>query len=348
MAQTKIVLADYDSSYLLILERVFVREYRFTAEIVLLSEKGALEQYFAEPKSIDILVINEKYYDQTFSRHNVTHLFILTEEEPDRESGLFTNMIYKYTGGKTILDNVISRSGISHSTNLRSGVAKVIMVYSPVGGVGQTTLAAGICALLARNFRRVLFVGIDGLQTFGCIVRDGSRLAAGIENTLRQKSKYAYEKIKPMILSELYDIIPPFSSSLPSLGVTQDHLLFLIDTIKNSGDYDFIVVDGGADFTEDMTRIMAFADQVLLITAQDRNSLYKLHCLLDNIDYSDTSKFILACNKYRSDEKNHLTSAAGRLYPHTELIEYDGQITLSNIDYLAGLRSMQRLGQFFI
>lgn len=348
MAQTKIVLADYDSSYLLILERVFVREYKFTAEIVLLSNEEALGQYFAEPKSIDILVINEKYYDRTFARHNVAHLFILTEEDPSQENEAFGNMIYKYTGGKTLLDNVISRSGISHMTNLHSGVAKVIMVYSPVGGVGQTTLASGICTLVARNFRRALFVGIDGLQTFGYILKGGSRLMPGVERTLQQESRYAYEKIKPMIVAELYDTVPPFPASLASLGVTHDHMLRLIEIIKNSGDYDYIVIDGGSDFTEATTRMMAFADQVFLVAAQDDYSVYKLNCLLNNIDCSDKNRFALLCNKYRKDEENHLIGGGSRQYPPTEFIEYDKQIGLGNRDYIANMKSMQKLGQLFL
>lgn len=350
MAQTKIVLADYEPDYLSTLERIFVREYQFTAEIVLLPNEDALKRYFEEPKTIDILLINEKLYDQSFARHNVGHLFILTEEEPDAETAgeLYNNMLYKYTGSKTIIDSVISRSGISHATNLRSGVAKVLMVFSPVGGAGQTTLAAGICTLISRNFRRVLFVGMDNLQTFGYILKNGQQLQAGAEKALQQKSKYAYQVIQPMIASELYDILPPFPSALAALGIAPEQLMFLIDIIKNSGDYDYIVVDGGSDFTESTTKMMAYADQVLMVTAQDENAVYKLHCLLGNIDCSDANRFVLVCNQYRPAEENYLADTGGWQYPHTEFIEYDPQITPKNGEYLAGLQSMQKLGQFFL
>lgn len=350
MAQTKIVLADPDPSYLATLERVFVREYRFTAEIVLLPSEDALKRFFAEPKTIDILLINETQYDQSFVRHNVGHLFILTEEEPNAETGgeLFNHMMYKYVNGKTIIDSVISRSGISHATNLHSGVARILMVFSPVGGVGQTTLSVGFCTLISRNFRRALYIGTDDLQTFGYILKTGQYLQEGTEKTLQQKSKYAYEKIKPMLATELFDIVPPFPAALTSLGVTQDHMMFLIEQIKHSGDYDYIVIDGGKDFSNSTTKMMAMADQVLLVTAQDENSMYKMHCLLDSIDCSDSNRFAMVCNKYSEDAENSLNDKSGRQYPHTEFIEYDQKITPKDGDYLSSTQSMQKIGQFFL
>lgn len=350
MAQTKIVLADYDASYLSTLERVFVREYQFTAEIVLLSNEAAVRQYFEEPKTIDILVIGEHIYGQAFVRHNIGHLFLLADTEPTPETAgeLYGNMVYKYISGKRLIDTVISRSGLSHATNMHSGVAKVVMVFSPAGGAGQTTLSAGLCTLIAKNFRRVLFVGTDNLQTFGYILQNGQRLQAGTEKTLQQKNKYVYEKIKPMIVSELFDIVPPFSAALASLSITPEHLLFLLNIIKGAGDYDFIVIDGGADFTEGTTQMMAFADQVLLVTEQDKNAVYKLHCLLDTIDYSNSSRFMLVCNKYRPDSETFLNFSMGRSYPHTEFVEFDANITPDNSEYLANLQSMQKLMPFFI
>lgn len=222
------------------------------------------------------------------------------------------------------------------------------MTFSPAGGVGQTTIAAAICTLIARNFRRVLLVGTDGLQTFGCVLKGAQRLQAGTEKTLQQKSKYTYKVIQPMIASELYDILPPFPAALASLGITQDHLLFLIDAIKSSGDYDFIVIDSGSDFTEATTRMMAAADQVLLLTAQDVHSIHKLHCLLDNIDCSDQNRFALVCNKFQAEAENHLAGEGVRQYPHIDYVEYDTNITPQNGDYAANLQSVQKLGQFFL
>lgn len=350
MAQTKIVIADFQPDYLLTLERIFVREYRFTAEIVLLPNETALKGFFAEAKTIDILLINENLYDQSFARHNVGHLFILTEEKPEKESAQeqFNNMLYKYHDGKTIIDSVINRSGISHATNLHSGVAKVIMLFSPVGGAGQTTIAAGICTLIARNFRRVLYIGADSLQTFAYIMKDKQQLKPGTEKTLQQKSKYAYQVIQPMISQELFDILPPFPSALASLGLTQAHFLFLAEAIKNSGNYDFIVIDSGPGFTQPTSQLMAFADQVLLLTMQDELSVHKLHCLLDNIDCSNQHKFALVCNKYSQDQANCLKNESDRLYPHTEYIEKDCKVNPTDAEYVAGLKSLQKLGQFFL
>lgn len=346
MVETKIVLVDFDPSYLATLERVFVREYKFTAEIVLLSKKESVTKFFAEPKTIDILLINENQYDQSFVKHNIEHLFILTEDEVP--VGKEPNLIYKYISSKSIIESVVNRTGISHSTNLHSSVARVLMVYSPTGGAGQTTISIGMCALIARNFRRVLYVNIEGLQGFGYILKSGQLLTDGVEKTLQQQSKYAYEKIKPMLAKELFDILPPFPASLASLGINFEHLLFLIDLIKNSGDYDYIVIDGGSDFTEATTQIMAYADQTVLIAKQDKCSAHQLRCLLNNIDCSDRQRFTLVCNNYREDQKDYLNTENGIEFPVNEYIKSDLQITPKDGDYLANIQGIQNLGQVIL
>jgi hypothetical protein len=85
-----------------------------------------------------------------------------------------------------------------------------------------------------------------------------------------------------------------------------------------------------------------------LLTAQDELSMYKLHCLLDNIDCSDPNRFALVCNRYSPDADNYLNPENGRQYPHTEYIEFDTNMTPQNGDYAANLQSVQKLGQFFL
>lgn len=345
MAQTQIVIADCDEKYLLTLERLFIQEYKFTAEINLISDTKVLKEFFMQPQKIDILLINENLYDDTFIRHNVSYLFVLTEET--FESAENSNKLYKYIGGKNLMDNVINKSGISHETNLHSDIATVVMAFSPVGGVGQTTLSVGVCTAMARNFRRTLFISIESLQTFGYLLEDKQKLQAGTEKTLQQKSKYAYEKVKPMIISQLYDILPPFPVSLASLGISQEHFIHLIDLIKSSGDYDYIIVDAGRDFTPGTTSLMSMADRIMIVGTQKEDDTYRVNCLLENIDCSDVNRFVMVCNKYDKEEKDYLENIKDKC-PPIKYVEFDSKIAPKNGDYLAKMKSMQALVQIFM
>lgn len=345
MAQTKIVLVDLDEEYLSALEKCFIDEFQHAAELSVITDAAYLKEYFRSPRTLDILVINEALYNQEFSKHNIAHLFMLTEETPDpREAGAaYSRMIYKYSGAREILNNVINRSGISNTTNLRSGVAKLVSVFSPVGGAGQTTVAAGLCAVLSRNFKRVLYVGLDGLQAFRFLLNGNQRLT-GVEKTLASKSQYVYDKIKPLIVSELFDILPPFESSLASLGLSGEHMRYLIDKIKHSGDYDFIVIDCARDFTADSAQVMADSDHTVLVTMQDALSASKFLCLLDNIDVSDTARFMLVCNRFDKKTENALTYLS--IAP--EYIDEDPEMDPRQSEKLALVKGIQKLGQMFI
>lgn len=343
MAQTTIVLVDLDREYLSALEQRFINEYQHTAELSVITDAAYLKKYFSSPRTLDILLIHESLYDQEFSKHNISHLFVLTEEMPDpRQVGaLFSSMIFKYSGAKEILNYVINRSGISGTTNIHAGVAKLISVFSPIGGAGQTTIAAGLCAALSRSFNRVLYVGLDGLQSFGFLLNGNQRLV-GVEKTLASKSQYVYDKIKPLIVSELFDILPPFGSSLASLGLSGEHMRYLIDKIKVSGDYDFILIDCASDFTADTAQMMAESDHTVLVTLQDALSASKLQCLFDNIDASDASRFMLVCNRFSNKQDNALAN----LTP--EYIDEDSAMDPRQSENLALVQGVQKLGQMFL
>ncbi len=349
MAQTTIVLADLDAEYLDKLEKSFLHEFGHAAQLSLITDPAYLAEYFASPRTLDILVISEGLYDQGFAKHNISHLFFLCEEVPAAADSVEhpERYIYKYSSAKEVLDHVISRSGISHSTKLRAGVAKVLAVYSPVGGAGQTTLAAGLCAVFARNFRRALYVNLGGLQDFGFLLRGSQRMQPGVEKTLAAGSQYAYSKAKPLIVPELYDILPPFPAALASLGLAQAHFLPLLEQIKHSGDYDYIVLDTGADFTADTARWLAYADHVVLLTLADALSQYKLKILLQNIDTSDHAKYLLVCNRHSGETKLN-PEAFGMALPPTEYLAEDAGLNPCDSEALSANQGLQRLGQLYL
>lgn len=345
MAQVKILLVDLDAEYLSALEQCFINEFLHSAELSVITDLMYLKQYFSSPRTFDILLINETLYSKEITKHNIAHTFILTEEMPDpRDTGVeFSKKIYKYSGAKEILHYVMSRSGISGATNLHSGVAKLVSVFSPIGGAGQTTVAAGLCAALSRNFHRVLYVGLDGLQSFGFLINGNQRLA-GVEKTLVSKSQYAYNKVKPLIVSGLFDMLPPFEGSLASLGLSIEHMRYLIDKIKHSGDYDFIVIDCANDFTAETAQTMADSDHVVLITLQDTLSVRKFQCLLDNIDVSDAARFVLVCNKFNHKAEHALAGLNLTL----ETIEETPAMDPRRSEELALVQGVQKLSQTFV
>ena len=352
MAKIKVLLADADERYLAPLERRFIDGLGSHADINVITDSDYLNSFFSKPQSLDLLLINEELYDSGMSRHNIGCIFLLCEQPPEDSStgDLDTKKIYKYTSVKEIYNEVFHSASAALQTRVsQNEEARIIMFYSPVGGIGNTSMAAGLCACFAKHHKRALFIGTDNLQTFGWIQKSPSVLDQSVKKLFSAQSEDVYDIAKAYIGSGTFDVLPPFQSSLSSLNLKTVHYAPLLKLAKSSSDYAFIVVDLPSEFSEDVSKLLSLSDHTVIVTGQDNISIHKLNCLLTNIDCSDQSRFYFVCNKYKDNEDNHLVMHDGVNKIHIEeYINHDRLIPLSDIDYFANDRSLQKLALTFI
>lgn len=326
----KILLADQDETYVTHLEKKFADELGDKADIHVVTDPVYLQQLFEKQQNFDIVLLNENLYMPDLTRHNIGTLFILFEEEEAAKAK--PNGLYKYVGMGELFAPILRLSGMESGKNARKET-RIVLFYAPAGGVGQTTLSAGICAAAAKQFQRALFIGLDSLQTSGYFMPKLSVLPPAAEQSVQSKSPYVFDAIKPLIATGLYDMLPPFAHPLEPSGILLENILHLVKAIKESEEYDLVVLDAGRDFGTGMTKLMAAADRTVLLTAQDKYSVHKLKCLLNSIDCSDRQRFTLVCNRYNAQKENVLTSTAG--IPPCEYVAEDTALSPTNTAYLA-------------
>jgi cellulose biosynthesis protein BcsQ len=351
MANIKIIMADTDEKYLMPLERKFIDGLDDKVDLIVITDPNYLKIFFSTPQKIDILIINEELYDTELERHNIANIFILKEEETcvNNIGDLDTNQIYKYTSVKEIYNEIINKSSTKSVPLNNIEETKVLMLYSPIGGIGKTSISVALCEAIAKYHKKVLFIGNDNLQTYGSVIEHMPDMESGVEKLMVEKSEYIYEVMKSKIIQRTFDILPPFHFSLPSLNVKGEDYINLLNCIKKTKDYDYIIVDGASDFTEDISRFMGYANHTIIIAGQDKNATHKLDCLLRNIDCSDTERFVFVCNKYRSNRENllesdHFINQCGI----SEYIDYCPDNMDWDISYLLNNRSIQKLALMFI
>ncbi len=156
MAKLQILLCDTDEKYLMPLERKFIDGFEDSADIMIITDPEYLKVFFQSQRKIDILVINESLYVKDLEKHNIEFLFILMEQmtQDTTTTGLNSNQIYKYTSVKEIYNEIANCSAaINRKSKKQDENTKLIMVYSPIGGAGVTTLAIGLAGALAQNHR---------------------------------------------------------------------------------------------------------------------------------------------------------------------------------------------------
>lgn len=351
MNEISIVLADVDETYLAPLERKFIDRFEDEAQIHIITDTGYLKKFFSTPQSIDVLLIDENIFNEDMLKHDIGNVFIMTENSGTRPYENWNiSYINKYTSVKEICSEVIDNMATDVGNGLKRGEeTKVIMVYSPAGGSGKTTVAAGICGALAHRHKRVLFVGTDTLQTFGKQLGVDGALSIGIEKYFVSRSERIYEVVKPYIKANLFCILPPFERALSSLNITGTDYAYFIDKVKSTKEYDYVVVDSSSDFTEHTSYLMGKADYKLIVAGQDRNSAAKLACLLNNIDCSDNNRYVFVCNKYRSEEENVLITSEYLAKCRIEkYVDFELEADLMDLKQISAIKNIQLLSFIFM
>jgi ATPase involved in chromosome partitioning-like protein len=340
MPNIKILIADGDEKYIMALERRFIDSYNKQCELYIITEQEYLDRLFSFPQSFDIMIINEEMYNPEFVKHEIANIFVLTERKEDasEESEINVSKIYKYGSAKEIYNEIVSNlSSESVASSIKKGT-EIISIYSPSGGSGKTTLAFGLCASLSKKYKKVLYMGIDALQSFGSFMKSPSYIQSGFEKLMKSKSDYIVSIAESIIKDELFSIIPPFQKSLAAMDIGCGEYMYLAEKLKESGKFDYIVIDGDSEFCSDISKIMSISDKVIILADYSRIGLYKLDKLLENIDCSDESKFTMVCGKYKESsdlENNSRFSISIPFIDNADDFNYEQCLEMPEFDKLA-------------
>ena len=145
----------------------------------------------------------------------------------------------------------------------------------------------GVATCLTQDYRRVLYVNASKLNTF----------QYKLNNNTPINGTDIYSKL-------LENNIPPFRAALLSLGIKYDIYEKIILGAKKSGEYDYIVVDGETSFGDNESRLIDFADKVIVVTKQNMGSIFATNIFYKNVNGANSEKFIYICNDFDAEKKN--------------------------------------------
>ena len=322
MSKPKIVIADSDFNYIVPLQQKFVENFFDTVDIEVITEEAYFNSFFSAPQKVDILIVSDSLYSRTLQRHNIAHIFVMSEQhDEDQTDDLNVTRIFKYTNIKEIFNSIVGKSSdvLDIKKSGQNGT-QVVLFCSASGGVGKTTIAMGVSAYLTKNYKKVLYINASYLQLFSHLLADNSPVTSDVYSKLAFVGDDVYFNIKHVIRKDAFDYLPPFKAALMSLGLDFSVYKKIIDSAKTSGEYDFIVVDTDTAFDEGKATLLDIADKVVIVTKQNLASVYATNALMSNISGANANKYIFVCNDFDVEKKNALISID--IHPTFSVNEY--------------------------
>lgn len=344
MSKPVVILADTEyAGYLDQLQVKFIEEQMNEIELEVITDPNYFSQYFSTPRRAGVLIVSEDLYDPDLTKHNISNFFILSEQSGDPMDSGTGNVrrIKKYSSVKSIYNAVVSLCPDVFHTQEMLKTTQVIVVSSPQGGTGKTTTALGLSVCLAQSYKKVLYLDAEQIQTFQFYLGNKAALPMASMQRLQGGQDQMHSEIKPYLRNEMFAYLPPFPVALNAAGLTLSCFLNLIKAARESGDYDYVVVDTDSVFDDFKASLFNLADRVFLVVEQDAFSVFVAKQYLQNFNYKDSDKYLIVCNQYVKEQENYLLEASGH-FSVSEYIECSNE-QIANISQLTGIDGFQKL-----
>lgn len=311
MARPKVIIADEDASYIVPLQFKFVTDFFNKIDLEIITDRAYFDEYFSRPQNAEILIVSDDLYDSSLQRHNIQIIFVMMEQYDEGGTGeLNVNQLFKYTSIKEIFNEIIGKSaGVLNVAAIEKKETQIILVTSAAGGVGKTTVAMGVAACLAQNYKRVLYIEAARLQSAQCMLENDTPISSpDIYTKLLNPSDSIYADIKHVIRKEAFSYIPPFKAALLSLGLNYSIYEKIAISGKQSGDFDYIIIDAESTFDEQKINLLDLSDKVVVVLKQENNAVQATNQLVSNIDNLNADKYLFVCNSFDSEQYNAIIS----------------------------------------
>jgi len=220
-------------------------------------------------------------------------------------------------------------------SNTGLGLGKVIVVYSPKGGTGCTTLAVNLSLVLHNDESPVILV--DGNLQFG-----------DVTVFLNEQSKYSVadlspraDELDPEVVDEVtvvhslsrVRILPGPMRPEYAEHVTGDQFAKVLNYLRRM--YSYIVVDTSSTLTDAVLAAIDMADLIVLLTTQEIPAIKNARLFFDLADVLkiDRRRIVFAMNRY--DKRIGITAEKiGESFKHevAALLPFEDRVVIPSIN----------------
>lgn len=323
MSKIHLIIADKDEAYVDSLSNYLINNHSNRFQINSFTKEEYLLEYISRNKGKDdILLLCSEWYTNSVLKDKVNTTIILS-------GGMLTNeaidceVINKYQRGDKMVSSILNCFAEVNPNRYyisdKEKKTKVIAIYSPVGGVGKTSIAVGASIKSAEDGKNVFYLNLENIQStpnfFDCT---NCQSISNIIYYIKEKKKNIALKIEGIRCTDprynIHYFAPPDSCvDLDEMSI--DEIQYLLNKLRLSREYDEIFIDMSSNLNEKNVSILNASDQIILVIDQGDLAIAKLNTFLNELklfskrnDWDILGKIIIVLNKYNQSKVINIKS----------------------------------------
>lgn len=316
MPKLYLVIADKDEAYVDGISNYILNNYSHRFQVRSFTQKEyLLDHLSSNERNIDILLLCHDWYNDSILKKVHTPILLLEGIMIDDISDC--QVIKKYQRGDKLVSSIINCFAESNSNNHyisdSNKKAKTIAVYSPIGGIGKTSVAVGASIKSAEYGKPVFYLNLENIQStpnfFDC---QGNKNFSNILYYIRDKKKNIILKIEGIrCVDSKYNVhyFTPPNTSIDLNETTVEDIKYLIDTLRLSNDYDKVIIDMSSIIDEKNVSILKDSDEIILVIGLEDLSITKTNFFIQELKMISKrsgvdllGKTTIALNKYSQNK----------------------------------------------
>lgn len=311
MGKLNLVLVDKDLDYLKGLTNYLRLNHGDEFYIVTISEKDYFSTFLDSNRPIDILIMASQFFCEKIYSKDINTTIIFGERTDTITTFKdFKESIQKYQSGEVIYNQIIGiykkrNPRYKKNMNFSAIDCKVMSIFSPIGGIGKTSIAVSMSLLLAKMGKSVLYLNFEDIPSTGVFFETSGK-EHNMSNFLyavKDRLDNTKEIFNNNIVRDDFGVyyFNPVNSVLDIEELSFEDIGFMIENIKAMNIFNYVIVDLSSKFNSMYSSIFRNSDKIIFPIGQDNISKIKVDNISVQIDSFE--KFIFIMNKYRQEQK---------------------------------------------
>lgn len=285
MKKMSVLIISEDKDYCSAVGKYFRNHYSETVIIITCSSLNNISDYIRN-NNITIILSEEDFYQKVKEIVNERCIVCkLVENKTSSEEYL----ILKYISASSLYNELLFLySKLSSETGTSSIGVENLYTFISVNGCGATTLSVSFAKRLAKEGKKVLFLGLDGLSDYSAIF--GSNSERGLSDiilALKSKTSNVSMTAKSVTCFDEVYFIDKCRCADDIYEIDSAETEQLLNTICSSDRFDAVVMDISFAYTNIWNYVSKYSKCIFCITTNRTASIAKTNNFIETVKIRD-------------------------------------------------------------